>query len=266
MIVKPPWWRQVWDDLRTFENIDSMVVVALAVFVTVREVFSGGVAQSLQLALLAGIAWGFLRIRQELAFRSTREVVEFRDKHPKKVAELAIGASKVCLLGVNLHGTLQSSPDLLRDLARRGCAVAIVITDSDVVGEKALGDRFTRRPDLGKFGEAMRATRAHVKRVADEFPAANVTLTLVPFVPPFGMTLVTNDRWPNWGGEAQVEVYGFASKHGAVPKFSLSRRSDPVSFAQFAAQFEEMRSLGICEVPKAAPAIQDADTEPFRPS
>jgi hypothetical protein len=67
--------------------------------------------------------------------------------------------------------------------------------------------------------------------------AENVQLRLLGFVPSF--SLYVFPKAEN-GGVLYVEIYGYRSPSGSIPKFQLTERENPEWYEHFVSQFETM--------------------------
>jgi hypothetical protein len=233
------------EDIKKGENIDLIVTVALVIIISIFGVIgmaSSEIVSSVTLAVLGLMAIGLLGTRYKIddihRKKDSTNLFEFMtDDFPELKTEL-INATEIWMVGLMLKGTTTRHYYHFKEKASQGTTFRTLIVNMNKIDLKRVVDRFSR---IGT-PEQFQADFAQTIKQYDEFRQnalnpKNVQLKTLDFVP--SISLYVFPKRPN-GGVVYVELYGYKSSLGSIPKFRVTEHENPQWYKHFLSQFEIM--------------------------
>jgi hypothetical protein len=237
--------QQVLEDIKHGENVDLIVTVALALIISVLNalgIASAGIISSITLATLGLIAIGMLvtRYRMEDIYKKadTENSIHFLAQKPSSLANDLGKAKEIWMLGLIMRGTTFDNFYSFKGKVGQGAKIRTLIANPSKVDMDNIAKRFSRAAAPEQFRTDFEQTINQYRQIrqADNKPD-NVQLKLLDFVPPYSLYV-----FPKSDGSSilYVEMYGYRSPSGSIPKFQVTEHDNPEWYKHFVSQFEVM--------------------------
>jgi hypothetical protein len=251
------YFQRLLRDITKLENIELIPIVLLGLITFVLElldvkIFLGRpideLLPSLNLVALGLLAVGFLftRYRIEEIYMTADPANRFvfsRDNIGELEAKLKT-ANEILLVGINLRKTTIDHFESFKDIGKRGGTVRALIANPNKIDMQNLVTRFGRgRTTVSQYLTAFEQTIYQFDNIRNfnidrkvSNPEA-VQLKAIDFIPTFSLYVFPDKKD---GAVAYVEIYGYKSPAGAIPKFIVTKSDNPQWFDHFVMQFESM--------------------------
>ena len=163
-------------------------------------------------------------------------------------------AAEIAIIGVTLGRTLRSHLNDLHGCLNRGGVVRIAVIDpaGGTVAEAARRSTIPESPEI--FANRLRPTADLLRELATAAGPGRLEVRLLGFVPATGLLMI--DPAETYG-QVRVDIYShrFAAEEPTLP---LHAGRDPIWYAHFRREFEQIWSSGRTVSPPAAPIVTAA--------
>lgn len=237
--------RQVLEDIKRGENVDLIITVVLALVIAILNglgVASPGIVSSITLATLGLIAIGLLitRYRMEDIYNKAdiTNSIHFLAQKPSALASDLAKAKEVWMVGLIMRGTTFDNFYNFKGKVSQGAKIRTLIANPNKVDLDNIAKRFSRAATAEQFRADFEQTINQYRQFRQAANKAdNVQLRLLEFVPPFSLYVFPKAES---GGVLYVEMYGYKSPSGSIPKFRVTEHDNPEWYKHFVSQFELM--------------------------
>lgn len=245
-------------DTLKLDNFELIPVVILGLIIFVFEILGidnifgkplSDLLPSLTLMALGLLAIGllFTRYRIEETYLSVdpADLVTFSIEKNDEVALNLKNSDEILLIGINLRKTTLEYYENLRTIGKRGGHVKALIANPNAIDMNDLTNRFGRgRATIEQYLSAFDQTILqfeNIRRFNEESGIYNtpVELRALTFIPIYSLYIFPKAQN---GAFAFVEIYGYKSSEGSMPKFKISKKDNPLWYEFFLSQFEKMWS------------------------
>ena len=197
---------------------------------------------SITLATLGLIAVGLLVTRYKLSDIYRKEnasnTVEFCVEKPLELLRVFSDTREIWMIGLTLRGTTTRYFHDFKKKAEKGAKLRTMIVNFDKVDMVSMVRRFSRGGDAEQFKADSRQTLNQYKQISlSSKNPDNVQVRLLDFVPSFSAYILPHAED---GGIAYVEIFGYRSHLGSIPRFCVSEKKNPDWYKYFVSQFEMM--------------------------
>lgn len=242
--------RRVLKDIKQGENIDLIIAIPLAIIIAILSGLgfaTTAIVQSTILATLGLIVIGFLSTRYKLddlyVKSEARNTVLFLFEKPSTLKEMMKSSDEIWMTGLTLRTTTTENYHLLEKRAIEGARIRTLIVDQDKLDMNKVVKRFAH----GKYEEISKTEsfRADFKQTVRDYESirksarrpGNVKLGFLDFVPSYSLYIFPKTKNE---GVVFVELYGYQSDLGSIPRFQLTEYGNPEWYKFFRGQFERM--------------------------
>ena len=229
----------IWNDLRQGENIDLYLTIAVAIAVSIFNLFSVAPEAwipTLTLTVLALLAITNLVNRHKLddviQNQNSREL--FIEEYPETVYSDIKNAKELFLAGYHLSGTVIRLGTTIEEKLARKEKVTVLLIDPDSDACKYANASLLYPTTDEQFSDQIRISLNTFESIANKFPGY-LNIYLIDHPIPFG-TYAMNIDSPN--GRMYIELYAYK---GGVdePRFVLNQK-DGEWYRRYAAQFKAL--------------------------
>jgi hypothetical protein len=237
--------KQLWSDIQHGENVDLIVTVSLVLIISVLNalgIASVELVSSITLATLGLIAVGLLVTRYRLDEIRRKEnsfnTVEFSGEKPVELTKVIGDAREIWMIGLTLRGTTTGYFHDFKKKAEKGARFHVMIVNLDKINLEPMLRRFSRGGNAEQFKADFRQTLNQYKQIGMLSKNPDyVQVRLLDFVPSYSAYIFPH---AGDGGIAYVEIFGYKSPRGSVPRFCISEKQNPEWYQHFVSQFEIM--------------------------
>jgi hypothetical protein len=160
------------------------------------------------------------------------------------VIESYIQEAEVILLeAINLYRYI---PRFYHDLVKalqNGTEIQILMVHHDSPAMEMVALRSTSRSPIQEQIDRQHSTLAHIKRLKDAVPEGRLSVRLIDYMPPYGIT-VYKSREGIQKSVCHVRLFSFRTDTTKAPSLILSGRTQTEWFTYFLKQFELMWAAG----------------------
>ncbi|MGQ0600606.1 MAG: hypothetical protein ACT4QE_02795 [Anaerolineales bacterium] len=235
--------KQILKDIQRGENIDLIATFGLVIVISILNGFgfaSATLVSSITLATLGLIAVGLLvtRYRLDDIYRkeNATNAVQFH-AHRLEVLEADIAAAKeIWMMGLTLRGTTTRNYHIFKNKAEKGYRLRTLVVDLEKVEMEPIIRRFSRGGHIEQFQADFHQALNQYKQIRQLAKNPEyIQVRLLDFAPPYSVYIFPK---LDGGGVVYVEMYGYKSPMGAIPKFRITEREAPEWYKHFSDQFE----------------------------
>jgi hypothetical protein len=237
--------KKLISDFSEGKNIDLVATIGFAFVISFLNLLGkaqSSLVASVTLAVLGLIAISLLVTRRRLErfgqFEECSNTVEFLDEKPLIIEKALSEADQISLMGLMLRGTTLDNYHSFLQRAEKGLKIRSIIVDPSEVDIQKIDQQFPR----GSTSEQIRSQigvviNQYLKLMESSKHKTDIELRLLPIIPPFSLYIFPNYK-PH--GIILVELYGYISRSGSIPKFLLSQDKHPHWYKFYCDQFETM--------------------------
>jgi len=246
--------RRVLKDITYGENLDLIVAIPLTLIIAFLGglgIASVGTVLSATLATLGLIVIGFLATRYTLekiqiemqAKSEPNNTVLFLTEKPSSLKGMMKGSEEIWMAGLTLRTTTTENYRLFEDRVKEGAKICTLIVDQDRLDMKKVVKRFAhikdnKNPETEFFYGDFKQTMKHYKDIRNSASnLKNVQIKFLDFVPAYSLYIFPKTEI---GGVVFVELYGYQSHRGSIPRFQLKEFDNPEWYEFFVDQFNKM--------------------------
>lgn len=162
--------------------------------------------------------------------------VTLRDRQDPSLQTDILQKKEIKMLGLMLRGTTMNNFHAFKSKAKNGIKISALITNIPECDTGLIVDRFSRGAKVDHFisdYEHVLAQYQDIKASASD--TNNIQLRTIGIVPPYSLYIFPAN---NGEGIIYVELYGYKSANGSVPKFRITQKQHPQWYSHFSDQFE----------------------------
>lgn len=232
-------------DLKRGENIDLLVgffIVFVISSLGICGIYKTEVISAATLFVLGILAVGLLVSRYKMEslynFDGVHNKIIF---HKEKNAELSkeiSQATEIWMLGLILRGTTMDNFHVLKRNVANGLKLRTIICDPSCLRVENIVKRFSHGAKATHFIADFEHTINQYKEIEKASSIqGQVQLKLLNFVPSISLYIFPKSKHH---GKIFVEIYGYRSLLGSVPKFVISQNDHPEWYDYFIDQYNLM--------------------------
>lgn len=235
--------RRLFRDVFKFENIDLIVIVLLVFIVLPLDILGIAPPQavpSVTLAALGLMAISLLIVRHKIeniyVDRDLGNSVQLLIKQSPLLVNDFKTAKEFWMIGLTLRGTTTDNFYSFREKVSEGTKIHTLIVNPSKVDMDKVAKRFSRAATAEQFRSDFAQTINQYREIAQAANNANnVQLRLMDFVPSFSLYIFPGMED---GGIIYVEIFGYKSPMGSVPRFRITEQENRMWYKHFINQFE----------------------------
>lgn len=234
-------WRRVGRDLRGRRNLDVYATIAVALgtsVLAVVDVVPTAKIMAAVLAVLAVLAFSALATRttvEDLARAGAGGGVRFLSDFPGDLKERRDASSDICLAGVSLSRTLETSYRALGSTLASGGRIRILLTDPDADDAAVTTQNRPTRPRADEIRDEIRQSLRLLERLHAE-AGGRLEVRTTGTALKFGVNYLDVGRA---GALLCVQLYSFDVSGESRPIFALTPADAPW-FETFREQVERL--------------------------
>lgn len=237
--------RRIVNDVQNGENIDLAAAVLLAIIIAILDILgvaSPDLVASVTLVTLGLLAVGFLGTRYKLEeiYREsdTHNTVHLTRGASPSLVEHLKSSKEIWMLGLALRGTTIDNYHHFMDMAQNSGKVRAIVVNPDKVDLDVIARRFLRGATPQEFRTDLEHTISRFKKIREAARMSDsIELRLLDLVPSYSLYIFPHEED---GGVMYVEIYGYKSRFGSMPKFQLKQHGNPDWYKYFVEQYEEL--------------------------
>lgn len=237
-------FRRLFADVRRGENIDLIVVAIVGISISILSLLGMNLdnyISAITLATLGVVALSLLATRHRIdeINRPTDlgNAVVLYEKQLPALQDSIESAEEIWMLGWILRNTTEENCDIFIQKAQGRGRLRVLVSDPGKVDILQLTQRFaktgTKPANVVSNFEKVLGIWNRIRSSARDSDAIQVRL--IDFVPPYSLYIFPEHN--KHRGVMFIEIYGYKSKKGSVPRFRITERENLYWYRHFIDQF-----------------------------